>query len=123
LAAFRLEVLTGNGPPDDTILESQRKLRQNEVAAQAVLRRLVIYAIYVFVIFSVGYINRDARSYNIRGNIDNYIFYTTKATYGFESVRINNVLEFDTCTCKSGRKSIHLSNFGFILLFVFKDVL
>lgn len=95
ITAFRLEVLTGNGPPDDTVLDSQRKLRQNEVAAQAVFRRLVIYAIFVFVIFSVGYINRDSRSYNIRRNIDNQIFYTTKETYGFENVRITIVLKYE----------------------------
>ncbi|XP_062611722.1 uncharacterized protein LOC134273545 [Saccostrea cucullata] len=83
---FRNEVLCSNGPPDETLLDSQRKLRQNEVAAQAVFRRLVVYAVFVFIVFSIGYINRDARSYNLRRSIDSQIYHTTKGTYGFESI-------------------------------------
>lgn len=89
ILAFRMEILSSSGPPDQTILESQRKLRQNEIAAQAVFRRLVVYAIFVFVVFSIGYINRDARSYNIRLDLDNQIYITAKGTFGFESVRLN----------------------------------
>lgn len=84
-----MEILSSSGPPDQTVLESQRKLRQNEIAAQAVFRRLVVYAIFVFVVFSIGYINRDARSYNIRQDMDNQIYFTAKGTFGFESVRLN----------------------------------
>lgn len=87
-----MEVLSSSGPPNQAVLESQRKLRQNEVAAQAVFRRLAVYALFVFVVFSIGYINRDARSYNIRRNLDNAIYFTTKQTFGFESVRSTNYL-------------------------------
>ena len=87
-----MEVLSSSGPPNQTVLESQRKLRQNEVAAQAVFRRLAVYALFVFVVFSIGYINRDARSYNIRRNLDNAIYFTTKQTFGFDSVRSTNYL-------------------------------
>ena len=84
--------MSSSGPPNQAVLESQRKLRQNEVAAQAVFRRLAVYALFVFVVFSIGYINRDARSYNIRRNLDNAIYFTTKQTFGFESVRSTNYL-------------------------------
>lgn len=87
-----MEVLSSSGPPNQAVLESQRKLRQNEVAAQAVFRRLAVYALFVFVVFSIGYINRDARSYNIRRNLDNAIYFTTKQTFGFDSVRSTNYL-------------------------------
>lgn len=64
-------------PDQETAEEDIRKLkaqREQEIHAKDALFTLLFYALYMFVIYSVSYIERDQRSYHLKQNIYQQLF-------------------------------------------------
>lgn len=64
-------------PDQETVKEDMRELkaqREQELHAKDALYTLLFYAIFMFVIYSVSYIERDQRSYHLKQNIYQQLF-------------------------------------------------
>ncbi|XP_021376367.1 uncharacterized protein LOC110465104 isoform X2 [Mizuhopecten yessoensis] len=84
--SFRMDVLSSNSPPSTEMLEKTRTQRLNEMKAREVFMELVLYGIFAFVIYSISFVNRDQRSYNLKSNIYESLVAPSKTHLGFSKV-------------------------------------
>lgn len=69
-------------PPDTKALSEARDLRLKEIKMEAVIKEMVIYFFFLFIIFFISYQQRDPRSYQFGQNVRNTFL------SGFENVSI-----------------------------------
>ncbi|XP_060073664.1 uncharacterized protein LOC132553437 [Ylistrum balloti] len=84
--SFRMDVLSSNSPPSAEMLEKTRIQRLNELKAREVFMELLLYGIFAFVIYSISFVNRDQRSYNLKTNIYDSLVAPSKSHLGFSKV-------------------------------------
>ncbi|XP_077864172.1 polycystin-1-like protein 2 [Saccoglossus kowalevskii] len=77
-------------PPKGDKLEALRKERLNELKMQSILREISIYAVFVLVLCSLCYTNRDSNSFNMTNSIHQTFFGNqhklAKVNVGFEGL-------------------------------------
>ncbi|XP_033737951.1 uncharacterized protein LOC117325653 isoform X2 [Pecten maximus] len=84
--SFRMDVLSSNSPPSSEMLEKTRIQRLHEIKAREVFMELLLYGIFAFVIYSISFVNRDQRSYNLKTNIYDSLVAPSKSHLGFSKV-------------------------------------
>ncbi|XP_069123236.1 polycystin family receptor for egg jelly-like isoform X2 [Argopecten irradians] len=84
--SFRMDVLSSNSPPSAEMLEKTRIQRLHEMKAREVFLELLLYGIFAFVIYSISFVNRDQRSYNLKTNIYDSLVAPSKTHLGFSKV-------------------------------------
>lgn len=81
-----MDVLSKNEPPPASQLDKMRERRKKEMEAHRVFFELILYLLYVFVLYSISYVNRDQRSFYMKTNIVDYLVKNTKTQLGFSKV-------------------------------------
>lgn len=67
---------------------------------------LIFYAIFMFIIYSISYIERDHRSFFMKTNVENYLVGDGYGQFGFKGVHT-----FESSTCISVVGSLYSVNF------------
>ena len=78
-------------PPDIESLNAARELRMKEIAMEALLKEIIIYAIFVLVVFFLSYQARDSDSFMYAENIKNTFFRNTPAFDGVKAKFYTNL--------------------------------
>ena len=73
-------------PPDMESLNAAREVRMKEIAMEALLKEIVIYAIFVLIVFFLSYQARDSDSFIFAENVKNTFFRNSPT---FDSVSIS----------------------------------
>ncbi|KAK7111719.1 hypothetical protein V1264_011307 [Littorina saxatilis] len=84
LSHVQMERQMGNNeyaPPDTKALSEARDLRLKEIKMEAVIKEMVIYFFFLFIIFFISYQQRDPRSYQFGQNVRNTFL------SGFENIK------------------------------------
>ncbi|KAL5018449.1 hypothetical protein ScPMuIL_004171 [Solemya velum] len=74
-------------PLDKHGVEKERTERKQILRAQNVLLELILYMLFLVILFSISFSNRDTYSYYMKQNIDQRIYSTGGATVGFVDIR------------------------------------
>ncbi|XP_013386043.1 polycystic kidney disease protein 1-like 2 [Lingula anatina] len=77
-------------PPDEEYIRAAREKRFKEIKTQAVIREILIYFVFTYLLFMVGYGNRDPWSFHFYENVENMIskgsFLDTDSPPQFDSI-------------------------------------
>ncbi|XP_062590863.1 uncharacterized protein LOC134252407 [Saccostrea cucullata] len=60
-------------------MQKLKEKRKQEMHAKEALFTLFFYALFIFIMYSISFIERDQRSYHLKTNIHNYLFQETKS--------------------------------------------
>jgi hypothetical protein len=82
-------ILKKNEPPCEEELKILRQKRQEEKKARKATYNILIYMLYIFVLYSASYLQRDLRSFNYKWNLDNYLIANSGSQLGFSAVCTN----------------------------------
>lgn len=86
ISALVNNILKKNEPPNEEDLHILRKIRLEEKKARKAAYDILFFAVYIFVLFSASYIQRDMRSFNYKWNIENYLLANGVSQLGFSGV-------------------------------------
>lgn len=86
ISAFVNGIFNKSEPPPQSDLEKLREKRKQELKAQEALMNLIFYAIFMFIIYSISYIERDHRSFFMKTNVENYLVGDGYGQFGFKGV-------------------------------------
>ncbi|XP_061167307.1 polycystin-1-like protein 2 isoform X1 [Saccostrea echinata] len=84
--AFVNGIFNKSEPPPQSDLEKLRQKRKQELKAQEALMNLIFYAIFMFVIYSISYVERDHRAFFMKSNVDNYLVGHGNGQLGFSGI-------------------------------------
>lgn len=88
IVAFVNGIFNKSEPPPQSDLEKLRAKRKQELRAQEALMNLIFYAIFMFIIYSISYIERDHRAFFMKSNLENYLVGHGYGQLGFSGVHI-----------------------------------
>ncbi|KAK3090330.1 hypothetical protein FSP39_010980 [Pinctada imbricata] len=80
------DVIMKNKKTSEEELKKVRKRREQELRAMDALMNLIMYGVFVFILYSISYVNRDQRSFFLKNNVDNYLHAHGFGQVGFSSV-------------------------------------
>jgi ABC-type spermidine/putrescine transport system permease subunit I len=89
IAAFVNGIFNKSEPPPQSDLEKLREKRKQELRAQEALLNLIFYAVFMFIIYSISYIERDHRAFFMKSNVENYLVANGYGQMGFSGVSIS----------------------------------
>ncbi|KAL5018310.1 hypothetical protein ScPMuIL_004032 [Solemya velum] len=80
----QLKIIPPLNKPEVAKVQTERK---QILRAQNVLVELILYMLFLVILFSIGFSNRDSYSYYMKRNIDQRIYSTGGATVGFVDIK------------------------------------
>lgn len=67
-------------------VEERKCQRKKEKIAKEAFMRFSLHILFALILFSISYINRDQRMFNIKSHIENQLYTSSKYTLGFSKV-------------------------------------
>ncbi|XP_061173587.1 uncharacterized protein LOC133182755 [Saccostrea echinata] len=86
LAAFASNILRGPDQLTQDELEQLKAKRQEEKRAKKALTKLIIFAVYLFGLYSISFLERDFDSFHYKSNIDSFLYSSGNEQLGFSSI-------------------------------------
>jgi hypothetical protein len=80
------ELIKKDPPTEGDIKCMRRKLREQKEAKLA-FRRTTTFILFMLVIFSISFHERDTRAFALKSNVENYILADGYGQFGFAAVR------------------------------------
>ncbi|XP_063447031.1 polycystin-1-like protein 2 [Mytilus trossulus] len=84
LKDFKMAILS-NSVSEQRMEERKQQLKKEKTAKDAFLK-FVIHIIFAAILFSISYVNRDQRAFNVKTHISNQLYTSDKAKCGFSKV-------------------------------------